>query len=185
MNGLSNGVLDYLQTPIFDTYTAAQSASVPNIIGFFNSRTKSANGPHITNMDLAGQLMAPENFKVYGMSFTTVDADAADLSALIKNYTARLVIGGKTYLEAPIDCFPAIGGISGFAATTATTTTIKQLTNGVPSQASQYAIAPDLAPEIASGDVFKVELIGSTGFTAAAAVHVRCYLLGVWGKQVR
>lgn len=176
---------DAQQSPLFDTYQAASSASIANRIAFFNSNTQSANGAEITNMPAAGFLPPPQAFNVFGLGFTPVDCDLSDIVKLMKQYVARLVIGTKTYLEAPLDFFPSPGGITGFATTTATTTTIKQFSNGVPGHGNTFALASDYSVKIESTERFEVNLIGTTGFTSTAAIFLRCYLLGVYEKSVQ
>lgn len=178
-------VRDQQQTPLYDTYSAAASASVPARIAFFNSRTRTADGYEITNMPSAGFLPPPNKFTVFGMAFSAVGCDETDLLKLIKQYTAELSVGGKEYLAAPLDFFPSPGGIFGAVATTATTTTIKQWNNGSGGHDRAFALGPDYAITIESNERFEVNLTGAAGFTATAAVFLRCYLLGVWEKPVR
>lgn len=182
-------VRDAQQTPLYDTYTAAAAASVPNSISFFNSRTKSANGHEVTNIEQAAQIPNGLKFTVYGMGFVAIDPDYSDLVKLYKQYAAVLKIGGKEYLEAPMEFFPGGAGISGFAAVsttvTATTSTIKNFNNGEPHPAAVQMFAPENALVIPGGLPFGVTLSGATGFTATAAVFLRCYLFGVFEKFVQ
>ena len=169
------------QTPLFDSYSQA-AGTVPARVAFFNSRTQSANGPEITNMMAAG-FLPNAAFTVFGMAFSVIDPDADDLNKLYKNYVARLIVGTKTYIEAPLEFFPAPGGIvSNFGTMTAAATN-QQHTNGVPSQASIFALAPDYSIKIEAGERFEVNLVG-TSVTAVDAVFVRCYLLGVYERNI-
>lgn len=176
---------DSQQTPLYDTYSVAGSQSVPARIPFFNSRTRTVDGGEITNMPSAGFLPPPNVFTVFGLMFSPIGCDEADLAKLMKQYTAELSIGGKEYLTAPIDFFPGPGGIQGAAATTATTTTIKQWTNGPGGHHAGFALGPEYSITIESNERFEVNLIGAAGFTSTAAIFLRAYLLGVWQKPVR
>lgn len=176
---------DAQQTPIYDTYSIAAAASVPNTIPFFSSRTKGANGRQTTNLQQAGQIPNGQKFTVYGLGFGTLDTGLADVFSLMKLYTAVLTIGTKDYLEAPMEFFPAGVGITGFAATTVAATTVQATNNGTPNPAAVQMLSPENAIEIPGGVQFNVSLVGSAGFAAVANITLRCYLIGVWEKFVQ
>lgn len=178
-------VRDAQQTPLYDTVTVAASGTVPASIPFFSSRTKGANGRHITNLQQAGQVPNGQKFTVFGMGFATLNTGLVDLLALMSGYAAVLTIGSKEYLEAPMEFWPAGAGVSGYATTTATTTTIAAVNNGTPNPGAIQALSPENAIEIPGGLQFNVTLVGAATFTAAAAVTIRCYLIGVWDKFVQ
>lgn len=180
------GSLDYQQSPLYDTYSIALNQPVPNSISFFDQRTEAQNGFHVTNMRRAGQLVNGETFQVFGIAFHLTDGDPADLFNLITKYAVELKIVGKPRIQAPLDFFPAVGGPFGAIATTATTTTKQILTNGAPSHVGQFALSPEYAPLIETGQSFEVVLRGTSGFTSANnagnGIHLRCLLLGVHGR---
>lgn len=175
---------DAQQTPLYDTYQLAASQSTPTKIILFADPESPSKGPHLTNLKRAYQIGNNEKFTVFGMGFAPIGMDETDIISFYKNYVARLIVGQKTYLEAPMEHFPGGGGLAGAVSTTATATTIKQWTNGVPSPQAVQALAPEYAIEIAGGDTFRVELVGQS-FTAQAAIFLRCYLFGVWEKGVQ
>lgn len=177
---------DEQQTPLYDTYSAAAAAAIPNKITFFDVAQSGSKGPELTNMKKANELPFPEKFTVFGLSLVPLGMDELDILKLMKQYTAVFIVGDKTYARAPMEFFPNIGGLAGFAATTATATTIKQVTNGVPiGPNGAFAMGPEYGVTIESGDHFEVNLVGTTGFTATAAIFLRAYLIGVYAKGVQ
>ena len=133
-------------------------------------------------MPRAGLLPAPQRFTVFGMAFNLIGAALADIVSWQQLYVARLRVGDKTYLEAPMDAFPCIGGAYGSSATAATSA----YTNGLPDgPANTFNLGQDYGISIESMDPFYVELTGPVGFTPGATGYVRCYLLGVYEKQVQ
>ncbi|MCS7261032.1 MAG: hypothetical protein NZ765_09650 [Anaerolineae bacterium] len=177
-------VRDAQQTPLFDTYQLAANQSTPRTIIFFAEPESPTKGPWLTNLKRAYQIDNNQKFTCFGMGFMPIDMHETDILNFYKNYVARLIVGQKAYLEAPLEHFPGGGGISGTAATTATSTTIRQWSNGIPSPQAVQALAPDYAIEIAGGDTFRVELVGNS-FTSTAAIFLRCYLFGVYEKGVQ
>lgn len=177
MNYVPN-VRDAQQTPLYDTFSQAAGA-VANKVTFFDSRTVGANGIEITNLKRAGQIVPPEKFTCYGMAFSAIGMAKADLVSLIQKYAAKLIVGRKEKLVAPLDFWPNPGGITGTAATTATSVTIENWTLGQASAQAVQAIAPELGIPIEASDSFSVELVGASGFTAGSAVFLRCFLIGV------
>jgi hypothetical protein len=178
-------VRDAQQSPLFDTYTAAGSASVANRIAFFNSNTQSSTGMEKTNMPAAGFLPPPQAFTVFGLAFSPIGCDPADVLALYKNYTARLIVGAKTYIEAPMEFFPAPGGLNVMYGTQTAAAGNIAVTNGIPAQSSVFNLGPDYAIKIESNERFEVNLVGTSGFTSTAAIFLRCYLLGVYERPVQ
>jgi len=175
---------DEQQTPLDDTYSASAGA-IGNSITFFTSRTKGANGREVTNIEQAGQIPNGNRFRIFGMGFASLGNSYADLLNLTLKYSAVLKIGTKEYLEAPIDFFPGGTGISGFAATTVTATTISAINNGTPSPTSVQMLSPENSIDLPGGVGFNVSLLGTSGFTATTAINLRCYLIGVWEKFVQ
>jgi hypothetical protein len=177
-------IRDAQQTPLYDTYTLASGQSVPTRVVFFADPEGSNKGSNLTNLKKAYQIPGSEKFTVFGMGFVPIGMDEQDILNFYKNYVARLYVGQKIYLEAPMEHFPGGAGLWGVVATTASSTTIKQWSNGFPTPQAVQALAPDYAITIQGGDNFKVELSGNS-FTAQAAIFLRCYLYGVWEKEVR
>lgn len=184
MSSIVQNIRDRQSTPLYDTYQLAGSTALPVTINFFNSRTRSANGAEITNMSKAGELEHPERFAVKGMSFVPIGTPSADLLLLMKGYSCALIIGSKSYLEAPMEYFGNIGGVAGFAATTATTTTISHFQNGTPNAANFQMLDEPLV--ISAGETFRVAMMAtSSPGSTSGALFLRCYLIGQWEKPVR
>jgi len=117
------------------------------------------------------------------MRFVCIGMQAADVLNLMKNYAAALIVSNKTLLEAPIEFFAGgAGPVTTYQP--GNLGTADEALNGV---ADPRAIASITNIEdqivIDSGETFRVELNGSS-FTTAAALFVRCYLDGRWGKVV-
>ena len=176
------GVLNYQQSPLYDTYELAASADTPTKIVFFETPTGASKGKEKTNLTRPFELTAPENFKVAAMRFVPIGMDVTDVVSLMKNYAASLIVSGKTLLEAPIEFFAGGAGAvveydSGSAGTG------NSVSNGIADpRACAFISAPDQIL-IGSGETFSVELNG-TSFNTTAAVFLRCYLDGRYGRAV-
>ena len=175
---------DAQQTPLYDTYQLAASQTVPTRVIFFAEPESATKGPHLTNIKRAYQIPGNEKFTVFGMGFAPIGMDEADILNFYKKYVAKLIVGEKTYLQAPMEHWPGGAGLWGVVATTADSTTLKQWTNGFPTPQAIQALAPDYSIPIEGGDNFRVELQGES-FSSTAAIFLRCYLFGVWEKSVQ
>lgn len=194
MNGTSNyvpGVLSARATPLYDTYELAAAQPTPTTITFFAS-TAAAKGANITNLVRAHEVPPPGYFKVLAMRFVAIGMDEADLRNFAKKYVARLKVGSQKtpLLEAPIEYWAGGAGLFGVAATTASATTIKEWTNGVPDPRAVASLFlpgignQDYTIEIGGGEHFQVDLEG-TSFNTTAAVFLRCYLDGILHQGIR
>lgn len=178
------GVRNKNQTPLYDTKTVAAAGATGTSIEFF-ANTESASGIQVTNLRRANQLEQGEKFTCFGIAFSVVNPDRADLTELYKNYAAVLQVSGGDRIKAPIEHFPSGGGVhAGAAATTVAATTIFSATNGAPGMNAVNMLAPEYAIEIEGGQLFNVRLLGAS-FTATAAIFLRCYLLGVLETLVK
>lgn len=176
------GKLNFQNSPLYDTAEIAGSAATGSKIVFFQNPTGSTKGKNLTNMTRGYELTNPENFTVAAMRFVALGVDIADMLSLMKNYAASLIISGKVMLEAPIDFFAGGGGLV-IATEASGAGTVEYAQNGVADPRAVAMIPSAVQPKIESGETFSVELNG-TSFTAGAAIFLRCYLDGVFGRAV-
>jgi len=176
------GVLNYQQSPLYDTYQLAASTATPTKIVFFETPTGASKGKNLTNLTRGFELTAPENFRVAAMRFVPVGMNEADLLAFMKNYAATLYVSEKPLLEAPIEFFAGGAGHL-ITAEGGSTGTAEYAINGVADPRAIATITPEDQILINSGETFRVELNG-TSFTTTAAVFLRCYLDGRYGRAV-
>ena len=180
---VNQGVLNWQQSPLYDTYELAITTATPVKIVFFENPTGASKGSNLTNMADGFKLTPPEAFQVGALRFVAIGCDKADILALMQNYAASLIVSGKKLLEAPIEYFAGGAGIPGVATTTATTSTIESWSNGAPDPRAIAAIPVQDQILIDSGETFRVELNGAT-FDTTAALFLRCYLDGRYGRSV-
>jgi hypothetical protein len=179
---LQPGVLNFQQSPLYDTYQLAAAADSTTKIVLFETPAGGSKGKNHTNMTRGFELTSPENFEVAALRFVCLGCNEADVLALQKNYVASLIVSGKVALEAPIDFFS--GGAGMVIATEAGGTgTSEYAQNGIADPRAIAAIEPGYRVKINSGETFSVELNG-TSFTATAAVFMRVYLDGIYGRAV-
>lgn len=164
-------------SPLYDTKSVAGSASTGASLTFFQN-LMSTSGRAITNMKKAGELPAPERFEVYALRLALLECGGGDIQDLYQGFGVEMKVSGKTVLEGPIEYFAGGAGIYGFATTTATTTTISQLSNGVPDPRAVALMPAGYQIPIEAGEPFEVVLSG-TAFTAAAAIVIRAMLEGI------
>lgn len=179
---MTPGVLNYQQTPLYDTYQLAITTASATKIVLFETPAGGTKGRNLTNLSRSFGLTGAENFRVGAMRFVCLGCNEADVLALMKNYTASLIVSGKVTLEAPIDFWAGGGGMV-IATEAAGAGTSEYAQNGIADPRAIAAINFDDQVMIESGETFSVELNGTT-FTSAAAVFMRCYLDGLYGKTV-
>lgn len=192
MEGNLNNSLNWVQTPLYDTYTLAAAQAIPATITFFDTPASATKGRHLTNLSKQRQLVNPEQFIMSALRVVPVGMDEADIIALMKNYRLLFSLDRKEQLEAPIEFWPGGAGVSGAATTTAATTTIKQWCNGLPSPGAVNLFGIDADPRIGDTRFFidsettiDLQLMASASpGNSVGAIHLRIYLDGYHGKKI-
>ena len=179
---VNQGVLNWQQSPLYDTYELATTTATPVKIVFFENPTGAAKGSQLTNMSDGFKLTPPEAFQVAALRFVALGTPLVDLLALMQQYAATLIVSGKKLIEAPLDYF-AGGGGAVMAAQGAGAGTLEYAQNGIADPRAIAAIPLEDQILIDSGETFRVELNGST-LTTTAALFLRCYLDGRYGRSV-
>jgi len=175
------GKLKFEASPLYDTYELAAAAASPTKIVFFENPTGASKNTSKTNLTEPFKLTPPDNFVVPAMRFVPIGMNEADLIALMKQYSASLIVSGREELIAPIEFWPGGGGpvITTEASGAGTS---EYANNGIPDPRAIASVAAEPV-RIETGETFRVELNGTT-FTATAAVFLRVYLDGIWGKSI-
>lgn len=182
-----NDKLRYRLGCFFDTLSVAANTATAALYTLFQSPISSSKGIELTNMTDSGKLPFPISLKIMAIRVALVGMIQADIESLYKKYCLRLKIGQKYFLEAPVNFFPGGAGISGAVATTATTTTMNPLNNGVPDPRAVYGVGPEYALDLPSGVPFAVELQG-TSFTTTATtggIYMQVFLDGLISEGVQ
>lgn len=106
---------DIVNWILYDRFTFAQAATIPNRFQFFtqpigtNSKTKVD-----TNLELVQQLAAPLWMNVIGVGFyISSNTIKADIDLFLNSSYMEFWVGQKVYLEGPLQCFPTSAGLSG------------------------------------------------------------------------
>ena len=179
---VNQGVLNWQQSPLYDTYELATTTATPVKIVFFENPTGATKGSQLTNMSDGFKLTPPEAFQVAAIRFVALGTPLVDLLSLQQQYAASLIVSGKILLEAPVDYFAGgagavlVGQGGGLG-------TLEYAQNGVADPRAIAAIPAQDQILIDSGETFRVELNGAT-FTTSAALFLRCYLDGRYGRAI-
>jgi hypothetical protein len=178
----SNSERDVIDNPLFDTFVIAASTTTGNKIVLFSDPISGTKGPERTNLTRPYQLGAGERFRVHAMRVVFVGCLKADIENFMKNFTFRLFVNNKVYLDAPCDYFAGGAGI--FGSTNETGGLV--YSNGMPDPRAVAAVSADNPIVIGEGSTFRVEANG-TAFNTAATVGVFCrvYLDGVHHRLVQ
>lgn len=99
-----------LREGLYDMVSYAKTTDVPAVVNFF-SHKESTDGPGVTNMEKPNELPAGQAMTVYSMKLAILNAAAADLAAIRKNYRLRLYVAGKPVLSGKTEKFP-FGGVA-------------------------------------------------------------------------
>lgn len=191
--------VDVTVQPLYDTNTILAAGALTltyfqNPIGAAGGNFTAAASNKIladTNMDLAGQLPAGQNFRVLGFRvqphFAMTTADAQKWSS---GGWFVFTVGQKPYLRVPIDTLPAGVGPAGAVFGTAATGGI--LSHSYPELSNSFQIGRQ-SLELASGTNFAAVLnwaalspvTGVAPVQPAAGLPVRVYLDGFFFRAVQ
>lgn len=130
-----NGVMEAISQPLY-SYQSYPAAGSANPLQFFQSQPIGTITAEDTNMQLAGQLPAPQSFLVQGIGVDYLPGTAAarfgaqsalgqlpDIYAVLRRGVLILTIGSKNYLqEGPLMQLPPRAHINGVAAAADATT---------------------------------------------------------------
>jgi hypothetical protein len=130
-----NGVMEAITQPLY-SYQAYPAAGSANPFVFFQSQPIGTITAEDTNMQLAGQLPAPQSFLVQGIGIDYLPGTTAarfgaasangqlnDVYAILRRGVVTLSIGSKSYLQAgPLMQLPPRSHINGVAAVADATT---------------------------------------------------------------
>lgn len=132
--------MDVQHTPIYDTVTFAESATITQAgSAFFTSvGPQSSKTLASTNMTQSQRLPAPQAFSIFSIRLRWVESIfLTDLYNILSGFALSLILGSKSYQLAPLWYFAAGGGISAFT----TRTSASFYTNGVPSREAMHKLA--------------------------------------------
>jgi len=180
MQVINPGVKLRLQTPLYDTLTAASGAPPSNILTFFDVPQGGSKDKSQTNLTTSKQLISGYRFIVGSMRIAFIDCNVTDLVKFMKYYVATLWVAGKETLQAPVEFWPggagAVGSLDGVTAGSP----IQQWTNGKPDPRAIVTLGAD-SIEIGEGQTFYVTLAGNgtTFGNLTGNLFVRTYLDGV------
>jgi fluoride ion exporter CrcB/FEX len=122
--------MDVQHEPLYDTYTAAAAATIPNNTQFFT--TPSGKTINQTNVTTPKKLDAPEAFAVMGIRFKPLENILlADFVNLMSSFVLEFWIGQKYYNRGPLWHYNAGGGISGFTTQSSTSAYTNGLTGRI------------------------------------------------------
>ncbi len=92
-----------------------------------------------TNMEKGGKIPKGKGYKLYELAVSfSAESIGADIAQMLDVCNLRFDKGGGNFIvqHGPVALWPAGVGVTGYAATTATTTTLQAATSGLPTLAS-------------------------------------------------
>jgi len=189
--------------PLYDRVIIAVAVATTNPIQFFTVPIGSGTGVNgskqiwDTNMTQASRLESPRSFIVRALRvYFEGDIAVLDLLNFFKNYIVVLIVGEKTYQQAPLWFHPAGGGalINGNLSTARLASTINEsaVSNGMPDPRAINVLDVPLAVKIDQNENFRVEFQGNSFTTQAAGgtvfgtgAGIRVVLDGELTRQVQ
>lgn len=183
---------DVQQTPLYDTVTiaAAGSFSQSTVQWFINVGANSNKSYAQTNLGQPKRLSAPESFSVQSIRIRfSENILYADLIAILNGFAFEFWIGQKSYQRAPLWMYNAGGGIFGVGATTATTTTLTNWNNGLPTR--EGILKLDLPLVLGNQVDFYAWVVGAAAITLTASgssgtgALVQCILDGYYSRGIQ
>lgn len=203
----ANAELTWLKEPRYDTFLVPAAGAALGVIPFFTipqgqigSGFAVAKTIAETNMRAPSHLGKPNQFILHGFAIKVVYGGsgaaivcAADMDAFYANGVFRFILGNNCQLETPVSRIPTGPGPSGFAAvaTGGAPLVTFNMSHGEPNIAQFYGFSTwDGQPLlIDSTQIFRCELVyeGVTGglvMNAAAGTRIKCYMMGIYGKQM-
>lgn len=122
--------MDVQHEPLYDTFTAAAGATIPNNTQFFT--TPSGKTINQTNVTTPKKLDAPEAFAVMGIRFHPLENILlADFVTLMNSFVLEFWIGQKYYNRGPLWHYNAGGGIAGLSTVSAASAYTNGLTGRI------------------------------------------------------
>lgn len=194
LKGLDNQVL----------YSRTNITSGTTLVSFFTFSVGGNVTEADTNIRVNGMLGDPNRFIIKGIAWGVDDGTAlADFSALRNRGIAKVIFGNTPYWVIPLRIIPTYGSLFGFAATTATNTTIQGFGAGIPHFNNFYKLSLAYLSEkvepgkpatisiaktaiaLSPSENFSVSLEFPGGVTLSGPVATSIYLQGVFFGAVR
>lgn len=191
------GQYEVLKQPLYDYNTYAQAGQT--LLTYFqNPVGQGTKTVADTNMESAGQLPNPKRFLIRGIEifFTPgVFPSAAPAAASIDNYVndvfevftgagvLNLFIGSKTYVQAPINMFPAATRLAGWTgmASQAAVADVLSRTTYASSSGTPFGMDPPLILEPTQN--FSVTCVWPTAIGISANARMGVHLKGLLYRQ--
>lgn len=168
--------LRFVRESLYDTFTVgAATAMGPRIILFGDPANsgKGATYPELTNMTAVGQLTFPQRMTVYAFRVIFLDMLSSDVQAISKKFVARLWVSGTVRCTLPL----TLNETPKIVSTIASDIIVQTEAN--------IDLPDDYSVDIAAGQPFFVELIGSAAYTTQTTngrgATIRVQLEGLHG----
>jgi hypothetical protein len=192
-------ILRPLKNPLYDTELILTPTTVTQVTFFQRalSQTTAAGGLvktlAETNMRQSAQLPTPLHFQIYGYLFEVQsNISIANFNAIYNTSVWTFTFSGtRVYLEVPLMRIPTGVAISGFASTTAVTTSLGAVTNGLGHIQNVYNFTVGRkALQIRPNEAFNVTVdwptaaptLAATDFDAnvITSIRLRAYIMGLY-----
>lgn len=213
-NPIAPNQADIVKWVLYDRFQFAASTTIPNNFQFFTQPIGTNNKTQVdTNMQQVQRLPDPQWFNTEGVGFYFgALTSPLDLNNFYFTEVCEFWVGQKTYLEGPIQCFPAGAGMLASIQSSANPASV--VTNGLPRidnifdvrlpagihlgvDANNVAIITDglIGVTILQGQQFRVNMLAPSGGAALSApgttpfpgvgLTVMCYLYGILSRGVQ
>jgi hypothetical protein len=175
--------MDVQHEPLYDTYTAAAGAVIPNNTQFFT--TPSGKTINQTNVTTPKKLDAPEAFAVMGIRFHPLENILlADFVLIMNSFVLEFWIGQKYYNRGPLWHYNAGGGIAGFSDVSAASA----YTNGLTGRPHMHELAINIVIDNQAsfyGNLNGVQLTLATANNGGTGATLEMLLDGLHARGVQ
>lgn len=177
------GVGDVLTQPLYDEITIL-AAGTSQAVFFSTPQGQGGKTLLNTNMQLAGQLQAGYNMKVFSLavSFRTA-ALLANIKVILDTGVAQFNIGSKWWWQSPLRFLPGGVGILGFSDLGAATPLNAAWSHGVPDPRAMYTLRQPV--EITQTESFNVTVGWAAAVTPSADTPMTIALHGELTRTVQ
>ncbi|MCU1284478.1 MAG: hypothetical protein JWO13_828 [Acidobacteriales bacterium] len=170
-NPIIANIQDVLNQPVYDSFTVAANTAFPKTT-LFQSPISGTRTLAQTNMQLAGQLPAPQRLVVRAIKLIVANnTTLTDLVNILENVSVVFTVGKKPWFEGPAILLTAGCGAQMVSAAQvgtapAGTAVAFSTSNGSVDQRAAFTLSQPVVIE--AGETFSVTLQAETGFSTQA-----------------
>jgi hypothetical protein len=170
-NPIIANIQDVVNQPVYDSMSVAANTAFPKTT-LFQSPVGASRTLAQTNMQLAGQLPAPQRLVVRAIKLIVANnTTLVDLINILENVSVTFTVGKKPWFEGPAilltaGCGAQMVSASQLGTAAGTLGTVFSTSNGSVDQRAAFTLTQPVVIE--AGETFAVTLVAETGFSTQA-----------------